>query len=97
MEYKIIIAEDAYKDLREISAYISKDSKQAATKVIDSIEFKIYQLSKMPERGTRRDELIHGGRMLIAGSYTIYYRIYEKNVRILRVLHHSRNVHSMFE
>jgi len=53
-------------------------------------------LEDLPERGTPRDDLADGVRMLVHGAYLILYDVMQDDadsrVEILRILHGRRNL-----
>jgi plasmid stabilization system protein ParE len=81
----------ALRQLREIHAYIAKDSPRAASEVIAHIEELCYGLTDFPDMGYRTD---HGDtRVLVVTRYPykIFYRVLKRKadteVRILLVRH----------
>ena len=81
----------AERDLDEIASYIGQDSPAAAARVvlelIDNVEA---ILLKRPAIG--RSGRVLGTRELVIGGlpYIVPYRVREKDIEILRVLHTSR-------
>jgi addiction module RelE/StbE family toxin len=81
----------AERDLDDIARYIGQDSPAAAARVvlelIDQVES---NLPKWPAVG--RPGRVVGTRELVIGAlpYIIPYRIREKDIEILRVLHTAR-------
>lgn len=81
----------AERDLDEIAAYIGQDSPAAAARVIlELIDQAETLLAQHPAIG--RPGRILGTRELIVGGlpYIIPYRVRERDIEILRVLHTSR-------
>jgi len=81
----------ALKDIDEVAEYIAKDDPDAAKRVVATIWQAGQSLRAMPGRG--RSGRIPGTRELVLPdiSYFIAYRIKEKCVQILRVIHTARN------
>jgi addiction module RelE/StbE family toxin len=81
----------AERDLDEIAGYIGQDSPAAAARVvlelIDQVES---NLSKRPASG--RPGRVLGTRELVIDGlpYIVPYRVRDKDIEILRVLHTSR-------
>ena len=81
----------AERDLDEIAAYIGQDSPAAAARVvlelIDQVESALLVQPAMGRAGR-----VLGTRELVIGSlpYVVPYRLREKDIEILRVLHTSR-------
>ena len=82
----------AKEDLRDIAAYIRRDSPVAARKTVERIrEVCQTTLVMFPFGGTQRDDLALGLRCFTVGNYLIYFRSREP-VEIVRILHGARNV-----
>ena len=83
----------AKKDLQNIFAFISKDSKIYAKHQIKKIISATQMIKKHPEIGRIVPELKrHEIREIIEGNYRIIYKIVSKNqIDILTVHHSSRN------
>jgi plasmid stabilization system protein ParE len=80
----------AQKDLEQIYYYIAADSISNATKFIRDLEKKIYLLDTFPKRHpliAENEFFATDYRHLIYRKYRIIYRISEKTVFILRVIH----------
>ena len=97
--YKVLFTQAALEDLEEIILYISKDSKNNAIKFHNKIIDKANNLKIFPKLGLlladkkMRDS---GFRMLIIDKYLLFYKIYENEVSILRILHGSRDYPQLF-
>jgi toxin ParE1/3/4 len=81
----------AERDLGEIAAYIGQDSPAAAARVIlELIDQAETLLAQRPAVG--RPGRVLGTRELIIGGlpYIVPYRVRERDLEILRVLHTSR-------
>lgn len=90
--YKVNLTELAQKDLAQIYYYIAADSINNATNFILELEKMIYSLESFPDRQPliAENELFATDyRHLIYKKYRIIYRISEKTVFILRVVHGS--------
>ena len=91
MKYKIIIEQEALKDLQSIHHYISKqDSADKAKKFILELSSNIKSLDDMPYRCRKSyyndDENI---RDLIYKKYTIVFKVIENSVHILTIFRQS--------
>lgn len=92
------VAPEAESDLDEIWLYLAQESGNPiiATRVVNSITDRFVFLSKFPNMGRSRESDLFGSRRSFpVDSYVIFYRIQSGQVEILRVLHGSRDVHSM--
>jgi toxin ParE1/3/4 len=98
-DWKIIFAERAELDLREIYAYISEYllEPETARNAIKNIINVIDGLSSFPNRHTLYDEepwKSLGLRRSNAGNFAVFYCAYEaeKIVRIIRVIYGGRDI-----
>jgi addiction module RelE/StbE family toxin len=85
--------EKARKDLREIRAYIAKDSKRYARIQVERIQDTAERTLRFPKIGRSVPEFPEEDwRELLAGNYRIVYRIDEARSRILvlAVVHGKR-------
>ena len=81
----------AERDLDEIARYIGQDSPAAAARVV--LELLDHVESHLPNRpAIGRAGRVLGTRELVIGGlpYIVPYRVREKDIEILRVLHTSR-------
>lgn len=87
-------APQADSDLYDIWYYIAKESGSAdiAERFVQMLTDHFYLLSRNPFIGRTRDDLRAGLRSFPVGNYVIIYRIENKEVLILRVLHGSRDI-----
>lgn len=77
----------------EIKKYIKKDSEYYANKTIADIYKKIENLKLFPSMGRYIPEFNSKEiRELIYKSYRIIYKFDSKNIYILRVYHHARDI-----
>lgn len=87
MTRRYLFADNAKRDLKDIAAYIGKDNKPAAIKVVKRLrEVCRTTLVMFPEAGTRCDELLPGMRCFSVGNYLIYFTG-RSPVEILRIVH----------
>ena len=84
-------SEIALDDLKEIHAYISKDSKMYADRYVDKLFNRVDQLESHPKSGRVVPEYsFETIRELIEGNYRIVYKIVQDTISILRVHHAAR-------
>jgi len=86
----------ALSDLAEIWDYIADDSEARADAFVATIDAKFQTLAKHPGIGRLRDELAAGLRSLPIGRYVIFYLSLADGVEIIRVLHGSRDIVTIF-
>ena len=81
----------AENDLNEIIDYIAQDSLEYALSFYEQVREKVENLIKFPRMGRIVPELDEPNiRELILRNYRIIYRIFEKEVQIVRLFHGSR-------
>lgn len=88
--YKVNLTQLAQKDLEQIYYYIAADNIINAGNFVLELEKKIYSLETFPERQpliAENEFFATDYRHLIYKKYRIIYRISEKTVFILRVIH----------
>jgi toxin ParE1/3/4 len=93
----IRISDGARRDLIEIWSYIAKDSEDAADGVLDRLQEYFFLLARSPMMGRRRDDLRSGYRSVIAQSYVVLYRVVDKDVEIVRVIHGKRDLDAVLD
>ncbi len=88
---KIIWSDFAKEDLKEILAYISKDSPKYAQYFRERLFEKVKYLNRFPQMGRIIPESKDPNkRELIFQNYRIVYTIEEDTVEIITILHGSR-------
>jgi toxin ParE1/3/4 len=100
MTFRVLLTEDAERDLREIDDYItSTDSPEAADYVLDNIEKVFLGLAEMPTRGSYTKELLQLGireyREVYFKPYRIVYRIQAKRVYVYLIADGRREMRSL--
>jgi len=90
------IAPLAQADLDEIWDYIASDNAAAADRLLATLHDKFLLLTAQPLMGQTRRELRPNLRSFSVGKYVIYYELLGERIRILRVLHGSRDVNALF-
>lgn len=86
----------ASQDLTEIYNFVVKVDIKAAARLLDLLEDKCRALAESPKIGRARNELALALRSFPAGRYVIYYRPVTSGVQIIRILHGSRDIESIF-
>jgi len=92
--YRVRWDTNAKASLKAIVHYIKEESPAAAKKVRTGLLKLTASLKKMPERYSLEPYLEHKGneyRSVAKWSYKIIYRVSDKEVRILEIVHTSRN------
>ena len=78
-------------DLRAIHAYVARDSRVYARRLVDRIRKSVLRLRKFPESGGRVLEWDRPDvREIPVGNYRAIYRLRNNTVEILTVIHGAR-------
>jgi len=95
-KYKVIWANVAEADLKDIIEYISIDNPQNALKILKKIKQRASELYALPERGRIIPELQDQGilqyREIVIPPWRLIYRIAERKVFVLSLIDSRRNV-----
>jgi len=83
-------------DLVAIALHIAQANPTAANAWLDTIEQKCRLLATMPEMGRLRLELTADIRSWAVGEYVIFYQPIRDGIVVVRVLHGSRDLPSVF-
>ncbi len=98
MSVQIRFSEDAKQDLRDIWRGLAEYSGLSfADSTLAKLESKFQLLTQFPSSGKVRDELLAGLRSYPAGDFVIFYRLVEKRVEVVRVLHGRRDIDVIFD
>jgi len=93
---RFILTPRANQDVNDIWDHIANDNIEAADRVLKALEEAMLRLAKNPGMGHWREELTDKRhRFLLVYSYLVVYRCGTKPLRIIRVLHASRDVQSI--
>ncbi|MGA2966041.1 MAG: type II toxin-antitoxin system RelE/ParE family toxin [Terriglobales bacterium] len=93
----VVVRPRALTDLAEIWTYIAADSPDQADAFVDLIDGKFQALSRRPGLGRHRPELSSEIRSLAVGRYVVFYLPISGGIEVVRVLHGSRDIESIFE
>jgi toxin ParE1/3/4 len=94
--FKVRFLPTAEADLRILWYQIAEHNYYAADEWLEAVWNRAKSLSQFPERGSPRDDLLSGIRMLIEGKYLIFYRIENEEVEIVRVVHGAMDLPKIF-
>jgi len=83
-------------DLREIWLFIAKDNAAAADRLIRHFNDIFKQLAEHPKMGRSRMSLAPDLRSHPVGSYVVFYRLIDRGIEIVRVLHGARDIDATF-
>jgi toxin ParE1/3/4 len=90
------ISDAAKDDLSDTWSYIAENSAAAADRVTAGLVEMFSTLAAFPAMGRRRDELGSALRSFVVGSYLIFYQPVEDGIEVIRVIHGSRDIDSLF-
>ena len=93
----VVVRPRASADLAEIWAYIAEDNPDQADAFVDLLDSKFQTLSRRPSVGRHRPELISDTRSFAVGRYFVFYLPIPRGIEVVRVLHGSRDIESIFE
>ena len=92
-----ILSEIADKDLEDIFDYTFDEfGFEQAEKYLLEIEEIFQNLIANPQIGKKRDEIKQGLYSFPKDNHIIFYRILDNHIRIVRVLHGSRDISKYF-
>ena len=92
-----ILSPEAVVDLQNIYDFTEGEWGEAqAAKYLTEIYAVFDRLTRYPQIGRQRGELAGGLRSIPTGMHVIYFMPWKKDVAIVRVLHGSREVESVF-
>jgi toxin ParE1/3/4 len=87
------LSREADHDLEEIFDYtLCEFGLEQAIIYVSEFEGAFVILVANPEPGRKRDEIRNGLRSFVKGNHTIFYRILKNHIRIVRILHGSRDI-----
>ncbi|MDR2976154.1 MAG: type II toxin-antitoxin system RelE/ParE family toxin [Streptococcaceae bacterium] len=106
-KYTLEISPDAERDLDEIDNYLRHHflSEQAAESIMGNIKTSLSDLIQFPEIGInaadrigkeKLPDIYQNIRMIISGSYLIFYVLEGSTVQIYRVLYQKRDWINLF-
>lgn len=100
MVFKVLLTEDAARDLEEIHTFIAEnDSPAAASHVLSNLDIAIGQLESFPERGAYLKDLIALGikeyRLVFFKPYKIISRVSGEAVMIYLVADGRRDMQNL--
>ena len=84
-------------DLLAIAEYIAGDNPSAAVRWLDEIERTFRLLASYPTIGQEVGHIRPGLRRFCRGNYLIYFEPASDGVRVVRVLHGSRQIEEQSE
>ena len=87
------LSQEADNDLDEIFDYTAEQfGIDQAIKYLSGFEDVFQSLCNNPKLGRNRNEIRKGLRSISHISHTVFYRIFDDRLRIVRILHGSRDI-----
>ena len=91
------ISEEAARDLEEIFDYTAEEfGLDQAVSYVSSFDEQFAYLAGCPKIGRERNEIKKGLRSIPKENHILFYRIIKNTVRIVRILHGSRDLPKHF-
>lgn len=91
--YSYQLSQAADNDLQEIYDYTEATfGSSQAIEYLKGIEALFYTLCANTHAGRMRNEIRKGVRSISYVSHIVFYRVVDRNIRIVRVLHASRDI-----
>jgi len=95
---RLRFTQPSQEDLRAITLHFLDINVNAARSVARSIKSRCRRLIQFPYSGQVIDRDRYGDlRRLVAGHYIVVYRVEDRTVEILRVLHGARDIASLLD
>lgn len=92
----VIFSPAAESDLDDIWYHIALDNPSAADRTIDKLRQRLEQLTAFPESGRARPDIAPNARSLTVGNHIALYRLSDRGLEIVRVVHGARDLTDLF-
>ncbi len=93
MQLPYELSSEADKDLEDIFDYTAAQfGVMQAISYVSSFEDVFIAIGHNPKIGRGRDEIKKGLRSLVKDAHIVFYRISKDSIRIVRILHCSRDI-----
>ena len=90
---RVIFTHAARQDLIDIWLYIVENNSEAVgDRIYDHIADSCRRLTEYPELGRSRPEIADDARSLLVERWLILYRLFEKNIQVVRVIDGARDL-----
>lgn len=89
-------APTARSDLLDIWGYVAQSNTDVADRLIDSLYERFSVLGRQPLMGESRPDLGSHIRQFCVDTYVIFYVPRASRIRVVRVLHSSRDIPAIF-
>jgi|SRR5690606_10047127 len=93
-----VVSQKAHQDIRELYEFGSqKFGKDQALRYVEELNLYFQLLSQNPYLGRERSEIRKGLFSFPYTSHILFYRIFKNHIRIVRVLHGSRDLNKYYK
>jgi toxin ParE1/3/4 len=93
---RLDISDTARADIRETIAYLAQEAgAELARRFLERIDAALVKLAQLGHRGVSREWISPGLRLHVLGGYCIYFRVTDRETRIVRFLNGARDVTSI--
>ena len=92
MSDQFYLADLADQDILDIAVYLARFGVNVANRAIDRLNEAFQTLSEFPGMGRGRDEVRKGLRSFPVDQFVVYYGSVPDGIRIVRILHGSRDI-----
>jgi toxin ParE1/3/4 len=82
-------------DLLQVWNYIAERNFSAADRMLDRILDTLNLIATQPEMGEVVEHLKRGARRFSVGNYILYFEPMDDGIRLLRVVHASRQIEDL--
>ena len=90
------ISDAARADIRDTIAYLAQEAgAEVARRFLERIDAALMKLAELGHRGVSREWISPGLRLHVLGRYCIYFRVTDRETRIVRFLNEARDVTSI--
>ena len=87
-KHQLVISPSAKADLKAIYQYsLQHWGKAQSERYLHKLKQHVWSLAEQPLIGIERSECLHNVRSLKVESHTLFYKVTNDNVEIIRVLH----------
>lgn len=94
---KFILSNKAKEDISDIFDYTVKEfNLEKAIAYTNDFKTLFNSLLFIPTLGSNRDEIKHGLYSITKNKHVVFYRIFKDKIRVIRVLHGSRDLPKYF-
>lgn len=91
------LSTEADQDVSDIFDYTEKEfGLNQAIAYVSAFDECFAELMNNPEIGRARDEIRQGLRSIIQESHVVFYRVLKDRIRVIRILHGSRDLPTHF-